>query len=108
MTGTPPPNWSATVDKTIDSDTFATSLPSYRLRFISPKTIWRQRAIVSKPPAYRPAFRIWKGERGLKTTPHGDAPLGEEFVGDQEVQTRAGGDDTVIYPRLRVIRTNWA
>jgi Chromo (CHRromatin Organisation MOdifier) domain len=24
-TGTPPPNWSATVDKTIDSDTFATS-----------------------------------------------------------------------------------
>jgi hypothetical protein len=34
--------------------------------------------------------------------------LGEELVGDQEVQTRAEGDDTVVYPRLRVIRTNRA
>jgi hypothetical protein len=107
-TGMPPPNWSATVDKTTDSDTSATSSPSYRLRSISPKTIWQQRTIVSKPPASRPAFRIWKEERGPKTTPHGDAPLGGEFVGDQEVQTRVGGDDTVVYPRLRVIRTNWA
>jgi Integrase zinc binding domain/Chromo (CHRromatin Organisation MOdifier) domain len=107
-TGTPPPNWSATVGKTTDSDTSATSSPSYKLRSISPRTIWRQHAIVSKPPAYRPTFQIWKEERGLKTTPRDDAPLGEEFVGDQEVQTRAGGDDTIVYPRLRVIRTNWA
>jgi Chromo (CHRromatin Organisation MOdifier) domain len=107
-TGMPLPNWSATVDKMIDSDTSVMSSPSYRLRSISSKTIWRQHAIVSKPPAYRPAFRIWKEGRGLKTTPHGNAPLKEEFVGDQEVQTRAGGDDTVVYPCLRVVRTNWA
>jgi Chromo (CHRromatin Organisation MOdifier) domain len=107
-TGTHPLNWSVTDNKTTISDTSATSSPSYRPRFISPKTIWQQRAIASKPPAYHPAFRIWKEERGLKTTPHGDAPLGGEPVEDQEVQTRAGGDDTVVYPRLRVIHTNWA
>jgi hypothetical protein len=107
-TGMPPSNWSATVGKTIGSDTSETNSPSYRLRSISSRTIWRQHAITSKPPASRPAFRIWKEEHGPKTTPHGGAPLGEEFVEDQEVQTRAGGDDTVVYPRLRVIRTNWA
>jgi hypothetical protein len=107
-TGTPPPNWSATVGKTTDSDTSTMNSPSSRPKSISPKTIWRQHAIVSKPFAYRPAFRIWKEERGPKTTPHGDALLEGGFVGDQEVQTRMGGDDIVVYPRLRVIRTNWA
>jgi Integrase zinc binding domain/Chromo (CHRromatin Organisation MOdifier) domain len=107
-TGMPPPNWSATDDKTTASDISATNSRSYKPKFTSSKTIWWQRAIASKPPAYRPAFRIWKEERGPKTTPRGDVPLGEELVEDQEVQTRVGGDDTVVYPRLRVIRTNWA
>jgi RNase H-like domain found in reverse transcriptase/Integrase zinc binding domain/Chromo (CHRromatin Organisation MOdifier) domain len=107
-TGTPPLNWSASDNRTTDSATSATSSPSYRLRYISPKTIWRQRVTALKPPGSRPAFRIWREERGPRITPHDDAPLGEGPVGDQEVQTRAGGDDTVVYPRLRVIRTNWA
>jgi RNase H-like domain found in reverse transcriptase/Integrase zinc binding domain/Chromo (CHRromatin Organisation MOdifier) domain len=107
-TGTPPPNWSASDDRMIDSTTSTTSSPSYRLRYISPKTIWRQHATALRPLASRPAFRIWKDGHGPKTTPCVDAPLGEEVVGDQEVQTRAGGDDTVVYPRIRVIRTNWA
>jgi Chromo (CHRromatin Organisation MOdifier) domain len=107
-TGMPPPNWSATVTKMTDSDTSAASLPSSRLRCILLKTTSEQPAIALKPPAFRPAFRIWKEGPGQKTIPHVTTPLGEEFVEDQEVQTRMGGDDTVLYPRLRVIRTNWA
>jgi RNase H-like domain found in reverse transcriptase/Reverse transcriptase (RNA-dependent DNA polymerase)/Integrase zinc binding domain/Chromo (CHRromatin Organisation MOdifier) domain len=107
-TGTPPPNWSAIGDKTTASDTSATNSCSYKPRFTLSRTTWQPRATASKPPASRPAFRIWKEERGPRITPHADAPWGEGLVEDQEVQTRAGGDDTVVYPRLRVIRTNWA
>jgi hypothetical protein len=106
--GMPPPNWSATVAKTIDSDTSATSSPSSKPRCILLKTTSQQLTTALKPPAFRPAFRIWKEGPGRRTTLRVDAPLGEEFVEDQEVQTRTGGDDTVLYPCLRVIRTNWA
>jgi Chromo (CHRromatin Organisation MOdifier) domain len=107
-TGMPLPNSNATVGKTTDSDTSVTNSPLYRPKFILLRMIWQQRAIVSKPPASRPVFQIWKEERGPKITPRADAPLGGGLVEDQEVQTRAGGDDTVVYPRLRVVCTNWA
>jgi Chromo (CHRromatin Organisation MOdifier) domain len=108
MIGTPPPNWSATVAKTTDSDTSATSSPSSKPRCILLKTTSQQLTTALKPPASCPAFRIWKEGPGRRITPRVDAPLGEEFVEDQEVQTRTGGDDTMLYPRLHVIRTNWA
>jgi Integrase zinc binding domain/Chromo (CHRromatin Organisation MOdifier) domain len=108
MTGMPLPNWSTTVTKTTDSVTSATSWPSSKLRCISLKTTLQQPTTTLKPPAFRPAFRIWKEGPGRRITPHADAPLGEGFVEDQEVQTRTGSDDTVLYLRLHVIRTNWA
>jgi RNase H-like domain found in reverse transcriptase/Reverse transcriptase (RNA-dependent DNA polymerase)/Chromo (CHRromatin Organisation MOdifier) domain len=107
-TGTPPLNWSTTIAKMTDSDTSATSSPSSRPRCILLKMISERPTTALKPPAFHPAFRIWKEGPGQKTTPHADAPLGEESVEDQEVQTRTGGDDTVLYPCLRVICTNWA
>jgi hypothetical protein len=68
-----------------------------------------QRAATAlKLPASCPAFQIWKEEPGQKITPHADAPSGEELVRDQEVLTRTGGDDTVVYPRLHVVYTKRA
>jgi Chromo (CHRromatin Organisation MOdifier) domain len=106
--GTPPPNWSTTVAKTIDSGTSVMSSPSFKPRCILLKTTSQQLATALKPPTFRPTFRIWKEGPGQKITPRVNTPLGEEFVKDQEVQTRMGGDDTMLYPCLRVIRTNWA
>jgi hypothetical protein len=107
-TGMLPPKSSVTVDKTTNYAISAMNSPLSKPRYISLRTTLRRVAIASKPPVYRPAFRIWKEGPGQKTTLHADAPLGEDRVEDQEVQTRTGGDDTVLYPRLRVIRTNWA
>jgi hypothetical protein len=107
-TGTPPPKWSVTVDKTTDCAISTTSLPSSKPRCISLKMISQRADIASKPLTSRPAFQIWREEPGRKITPHANAPLGEGLVEDQEVQTRTGGDDTVLYLCLRVIRTNWA
>jgi Chromo (CHRromatin Organisation MOdifier) domain len=50
---------------------------------------------------------IWKGEPGRRTTSCVDALWEEGHVEDQEVQTRMEGNDTVLYPCLRVVRTNW-
>jgi hypothetical protein len=107
-TGMPPPKLSATVNRTTSYATSTTSLLSSKPRYISLRTTSRHVTTASKPPASHPAFRIWRGEPGQKTTPHAGAPSGEDLIKDQEVQTRMGGDDTVLYPRLRVIRTNWA
>jgi hypothetical protein len=108
MTGMPPPKSSAIANKTTDYATSVTNSPSSRPRYISLRTTSWRAAIASKPPTSRPAFRIWREEPGRKTTLHTDAPLGEELVEDQVVQTRTGGDDTVVYPHLRVVRANWA
>jgi hypothetical protein len=102
------PRLNATIDKTADCTISETNSPSSKLRYISLKTISQHAATASKPPASCPTFRIWKGEPGQRTTPRVDALLEEDLVKDQEVQTRTGGDDTVLYPRFRVIRTNWA
>jgi hypothetical protein len=107
-TGTPLPKLNATADKTTDCVISAMSSPSSKLRCISLRMISRRAAIASKPPASHPTFRIWREEPGQRTTPHANAPLEEGVVEDQEVQTRMGGDDTVLYPRLHVIHTNWA
>jgi hypothetical protein len=106
--GMPPLNWSASVAKTTDSDTSATNLPLSKPRCISLRTTSQLPVTALKPHAFRPTFRIWKEGHGRRITPRVDAPLGGEFVEDQEVQTRTGGDDTMLYPRLRVIRTNCA
>jgi Chromo (CHRromatin Organisation MOdifier) domain/Integrase zinc binding domain len=107
-TGTPPLKSSATTNKTINYVTSAMNSPSSKPRYISLKMTLRRAVTALKLPTSRPAFRIWKEGPGQRTTPHADAPLEEGLVEDQEVQTRTGGDDTMLYPRLRVIRTNWA
>jgi Chromo (CHRromatin Organisation MOdifier) domain len=106
--GMPPPKSNNSATKTTNSATSATSSPSSRPRYISLRMTSQHAITVSKPPASRPTFRIWKEGPGQRITLCANAPLGEDLVGDQEVQTRVGGDDTVLYPRLRVIRTNWA
>jgi hypothetical protein len=79
--------------------------PSSKLRYISLKTTSWHAGIVSKPPASRPAFQIWREEPGQKITPRVGALSGEDPAEDQEVHTRTGGDDTILYLRLRVIVT---
>jgi hypothetical protein len=107
-TGMPPPKSSDTTNKTTDYATSATNSPSSRPRCTLLKMTSQRAATASKPPASHPAFRIWKEGHGPKITPCASAPSGEELVRDQEVQTKTGGDDTVIYLRLCVVRTNWA
>jgi hypothetical protein len=106
--GMPPPKLSNSAAKTTDSAISAMSSPLSKPGCISLRTTSRRADIVLKPPASHPAFQIWRGEPGQRTIPHVDALLGEGHVEDQEVQTRMGGDNTVLYPRLHVIHTNWA
>jgi Chromo (CHRromatin Organisation MOdifier) domain len=88
--------------------TSTTGTPLPKSSVTADKTTSRHAVTALKPPASRPIFRIWRGEPGQRTTPRVDTPLGEGLVEDQEVQTRMGGDDMVLYPHLRVICTNWA
>jgi hypothetical protein len=110
-TGTQLQKSSDTDAPTTNSDTSMMSSPSFKPRFILLKTTSRYAITALRPPASCPAFRIWKDGHGPKIIPLGGAPLGKEFVRDQEVQARMGGDDIVVYPRFCVIRThctNWA
>jgi hypothetical protein len=107
-TGTLPRKSNVTIDKTTDYVISMMNSPSSKPRYISLRTTLWHAATASKPPTFCPAFRIWRGEPGQKSTLHADAPLGEGLIEDQEVQTKMGGDDTVLYPCLHVIHTNWA
>jgi hypothetical protein len=98
----------ATDDRMINSTTSIMNLPSFKPRSILLKMILRRVGTALKLPASRPAFRIWKDGLGQKITPRVDVPLDEGPVEDQEVQTRTGGDDMVLYPRFHVICTNQA
>jgi RNase H-like domain found in reverse transcriptase/Integrase zinc binding domain/Chromo (CHRromatin Organisation MOdifier) domain len=106
-TGMPPPKSSAIADRTTNCATSATNSPLSKPRYISLRMTSLRAATASKPLASRPTFRIWRGEPGWRITLHVNVPLGEGVVGDQEVQTRAEGDDTVVYPRLRIVYTKW-
>jgi RNase H-like domain found in reverse transcriptase/Reverse transcriptase (RNA-dependent DNA polymerase)/Integrase zinc binding domain/Chromo (CHRromatin Organisation MOdifier) domain len=101
-TGTPPPKSSATAATTTASVISATNSPSFKPRSICMRTTSRPVATASKPVAYRPAFQIWRDAPGQKSTLGAVARWGEEFDGDQEVQTKTEGDDIVVYPRFRV------
>jgi Integrase zinc binding domain/Chromo (CHRromatin Organisation MOdifier) domain len=107
-TGTRPLRSSATDASTTASATSVMNSPSSKPRFISSRTTSPPAVTASRQVASLPKFQIWRAGRGPKTTPHADAPWEEVSVEGQEAQTRAGGDDIVVYPRSHVVSISYA
>jgi hypothetical protein len=103
-----PPSSNASAASTTAYATSATSSRSSNPRSISSKTTSRPAATASKQRGSLPKFRISKDAPGQKITPRADAPWEGESVEGQEAQTRAGGDDTVIYPHSHVVSISYA